>query len=62
MNKKQLEELTEDELLDEAKKMKSSQIIDATLIGALFGILIYSIDAGNFTFFLEYFFCMLFTN
>ena len=31
--------------------MKSYQIIDATLIGVLFGILIYSIIAGNFTFF-----------
>jgi uncharacterized membrane protein YfcA len=51
MDKKQLKELTDKELLDEAKKMKSTQIIDATLIGVLFGILIYSIIAGNFTIF-----------
>ncbi|WP_035804730.1 FUSC family protein [Lunatimonas lonarensis] len=51
MDKKQLNELTDKELLNEAKKMKSTQTIDATLIGVLFGILIYSIIAGNFTIF-----------
>lgn len=51
MDKKQLKELTDKELLDEAKKMKSTQTIDATLIGVLFGILIYSIISGNFTIF-----------
>jgi len=51
MDKKQLKKLTDKELLDEAKKMKSTQIIDATLIGVLFGVLIYSIIAGNFTIF-----------
>lgn len=51
MDKKQLKELTDKELLNEAKKMKSTQTIDATLIGVLFGILIYSIIAGNFTIF-----------
>ena len=52
MEKKQLEKLTDKELLDEAKKMKSTQTIDATLIGVLCGILIYSIIVGNFTIFL----------
>ena len=48
MSKKQLKELTDKELLNEAKKIKSTQIIDATLIGVLFGVLIYSITVGNF--------------
>lgn len=51
MNKKLLKELTDKELLNEAKKIKSTQIIDATLIGVMIGILIYSITAGNFSFF-----------
>lgn len=51
MSKKQLNELTDEELLKEAKKVKSTQIIDATLIGVLIGILIYSITADNFSFF-----------
>ena len=33
------------------KKKKSTQMIDATLIGILIGILIYSIIAGNFNYF-----------
>lgn len=51
MNQKQLKELSDQELLVEARKMKTTQLIDATLIGVLFGILIYSIVAGNFTIF-----------
>jgi uncharacterized membrane protein YfcA len=51
MNKKQLNELTDEELLKKAEKIKSTQIIDATLIGVLIGILIYSITAGNFSYF-----------
>jgi len=51
MNKKQLNKLTDEELLKESKKIKSTQIIDATLIGVLIGILIYSITAGNFSYF-----------
>ena len=51
MNKKKLNELTDEELLKEAKKIKSNEVIDATLIGFLIGILIYSITAGNFTYF-----------
>jgi uncharacterized membrane protein YfcA len=44
--------LTNEELLNEAKKLKSTQIIDATLIGVLIGILIYSVTADNFSYFL----------
>ena len=51
MEQNKLKELTNEELLKEAKKLKSTNIIDATLIGILVGILIYSITAGNFSFF-----------
>jgi len=51
MEKKQLSELTDEELLKEAKKIKSTQMIDATLIGILVEVLIYSITAGNFNYF-----------
>ena len=51
MEQKKLKELTNEELVKEAKKLKSTNIIDATLIGILVGILIYSITAGNFSFF-----------
>ena len=40
---KQLSELTDQELLQEAKKLKSAAIINALLIGFLAGIVIYSI-------------------
>lgn len=55
MDKKQLKELTDKELLKKAKKLKTTQIIDAALIGFLIGILIYSITAGNFSYFLGIF-------
>jgi F0F1-type ATP synthase assembly protein I len=51
MEQKKLKDLTSEELLNEAKKLKSNNIIDATLIGILIGILIYSITAGNFSYF-----------
>jgi len=51
MEENKLKKLTNEELLKEAKKLKSSNIIDATLIGVLFGILIYSITASNFSYF-----------
>ncbi|WAC02152.1 FUSC family protein [Lacinutrix neustonica] len=51
MNKKELNKLTDEDLLKESKKIKTTQIIDATLIGVLIGILIYSITAGNFSYF-----------
>ena len=50
MERKKLEELTNEELLNEAKKMKSTAIINATLIGFLIGILIYSIAVDNLGF------------
>jgi len=51
MKQNNLKELTNEELVKEAKKLKSANIIDTTLVGVLVGILIYSITAGNFSFF-----------
>ncbi len=51
MNYKELSELTDQELLDEAKKMKSNSIINALFIGFLIGIVIYSIAANSLGFF-----------
>lgn len=50
MERKKLGELTNEELLNEAKKMKSTTIINATLIGFLIGILIYSVAVNNLGF------------
>ncbi len=44
--KEELSALTDQELLDRAKKMKTANIINAVLIGFLIGIIFYSI-AGN---------------
>ncbi len=52
MTQKELSELTDDELLDEAKKMKSASITNALLVGVVIGIVIYSIvknSIGIFT-------------
>lgn len=43
MNKEKLADLTNQELLEEAKKTKPSPIIDAVFIGILIGIIMYSI-------------------
>ncbi len=43
MNKKQLSELTDQELLDADKKIKPSPITDAVLIGFLAGIILFSV-------------------
>jgi cadmium resistance protein CadD (predicted permease) len=51
MEQKELSELTNEELLVEAKKMKSTSIINATLIGVMIGIVIYSVAKNNFGFF-----------
>ena len=50
MTNKKLEELTDQELLSEAKKMKNAATINAGLIGFLIGILIYSIAVNNLGF------------
>lgn len=51
MNRKNLEELSDEELLVEAKKMKSTSIINALLIGFLFGIIIFSVVKNSIGFF-----------
>jgi hypothetical protein len=43
MTNKDLSELTDQELLDEAKKMRSFSITNALIIGILIGIIFYSI-------------------
>ena len=43
MDQKELSELTDQELLAEAKKMKSSAILHAVLIGFMVGVIIYSV-------------------
>ena len=53
MEQKELSELTDIELLDAAKKMKSTSIINAVLVGFMIGIIIYSVvknSVGFFTF------------
>ncbi len=44
---KKLDELSDEELLKEAKKMKSNTIINATIIGVFIGILIYSVAVNK---------------
>ncbi|WP_316767943.1 hypothetical protein [Pedobacter frigiditerrae] len=50
MNQKPLSELTDQELLLEAKKRKSTTIIDAVLIGFLIGVVFYSVVKSSFGF------------
>ena len=51
MTQKELSELSDQELLDKAKKMKSSAITNAVLIGFMIGIIIYSILKNSIGFF-----------
>jgi hypothetical protein len=51
MNQKDLSELTDQELLTEAKKMKSSFITNAFFIGFLIGIVVFSIVKNSWGFF-----------
>ena len=47
---KKIQDFTDVELLIEAKKIKSNSYIDAVLIGALIGIVLYSIFKNSFGF------------
>lgn len=52
MKKKELSELTDQELLDEAKNIKSNPILHAVLIGFMIGIVVFSVvknSLGLFT-------------
>ena len=51
MKGKQLSELTDQELLQEAKKMKSASITNAIFIGFLVGIVFFSIVKNSIGFF-----------
>lgn len=50
MNKEQLNKLTDEELLNEVKKMKSNSIINALLIGFCIGIIIWSVAKNTWGF------------
>ncbi len=50
MTQKKLTELTDQELLQEAKKMKSTNITNAVLIGFLIGVVFYSIVKNSIGF------------
>jgi len=43
MTERKLSELTDEKLMQEAKKKKSNSILNAVLIGFLFGIVVYSV-------------------
>ncbi|TPG37513.1 FUSC family protein [Flavobacterium pectinovorum] len=52
MDKKELSQLTDQELLQEAKKLKTASITNALLIGFLIGVIFYSVvksTVGLFT-------------
>lgn len=51
MEEKKLAELTDQELLDKAKKMKSKNIINAFLVGFMIGIIVFSIAKNSLGFF-----------
>jgi hypothetical protein len=50
MKSKDLKSLTDEELLQEAKKRKSTAVINAVLIGILVGIIFYSIVKNSLGF------------
>jgi hypothetical protein len=50
MTQKELTELTDEELLQEARKMKSTSITNAVLTGFLIGIVVYSIVKNSLGF------------
>lgn len=52
MNQKDLSKLTDQELLQEAQKMRSAAIVNALFIGFLVGIVVFSILKNGFGFFM----------
>jgi len=50
MNQKELSQLSNQELLEKAEKVKPSPLIDAFFIGFLVGIIIYSLVANTWGF------------
>ena len=51
MTQKPLSELSDEELLNEVKNNKSTAIINATLIGFMMGVVVYSIVKNTWGFF-----------
>lgn len=51
MNRKELSALTNEELLAEAKKMKSASFLNALLIGIMIGVIIWSVAKNTIGFF-----------
>lgn len=51
MDQKELSELSDQELLVEAKKMRSSAILHAGLIGFMLGVIVYSAAKNTWGFF-----------
>ncbi|NBC56785.1 MAG: FUSC family protein [Bacteroidetes bacterium] len=47
MNLKDISQLTDEELLEEAQKIKPSPILDASMIGFFIGIIIYSVVVSS---------------
>lgn len=65
MKEKNLSDLTDQELLQEARKLKAASITNAVLIGVLIGIIIYSVAVsswGFLTLILVYFIYRLMNN
>ena len=50
MKQKELSELTDQELLAEAKKMKTASITNAILIGFMVGVIVYSVAKNSWGF------------
>ncbi|WP_426582947.1 hypothetical protein [Mucilaginibacter sp. R-33] len=48
MKQKELAELTNDELLQEARKVKSGKLMDAVIFGFLIGVSVYSVVRNGF--------------
>ena len=50
MNRKELSELTDQELLEESKRIKPNPWLDAFLIGLLIGIIVYGVIINSMWF------------
>lgn len=50
MKDRKLSELSDQELLDEAKKIKSNSVTHALLIGCAIGVVVYAVAKNNFGF------------
>lgn len=65
MNQEKISALTDQELLAEAKKIKSTKILDAIIVGVLIGVATYSTvknGLGFFTFVPLFFVVILYKN